>query len=71
MGVPVRVNLFRLQQIRGMGGNSWRMSHNREGGGGEGRGCARAPLSDALSPSPRSHRQLAPQRPSPSATRSA
>jgi len=28
MGVPDRINLFRLQQIRGMGGNSWRMSHN-------------------------------------------
>ena len=28
MGVPQRVNLLRLQQIRGMGGNSWRMSHN-------------------------------------------
>jgi hypothetical protein len=28
MGVPTRVNLFRIQQIRMMGGNSWRMSHN-------------------------------------------
>ena len=28
MGVPDRINLFRLQQIRGVGGNSWRMSHN-------------------------------------------
>ena len=28
MAVPTRVNLLRLQQIRGMGGNSWRMSHN-------------------------------------------
>lgn len=28
MGVPTRVNLLRLQQIRAMGGNSWRMSHN-------------------------------------------
>ena len=25
MGMPARVNLLRLQQIRGMGGNSWRM----------------------------------------------
>ena len=28
MAVPKRVNLLRMQQIRGMGGNSWRMSHN-------------------------------------------
>ena len=28
MAVPTRVNLLRLQQLRGIGGNSWRMSHN-------------------------------------------
>ena len=28
MAVPARVNLLRLQQLRGMGGNAWRMAHN-------------------------------------------
>jgi len=28
MGVPTRINLLRIQQMRAMGGNSWRMSHN-------------------------------------------
>ena len=28
VGVPDRVNLFRAQAVRGVGGNSWRMSHN-------------------------------------------
>eukprot|EP00045_Choanoeca_perplexa_P008351 m.77287 g.77287 ORF g.77287 m.77287 type:complete len:778 (+) comp14460_c0_seq2:940-3273(+) len=28
MAVPDRVNLFRAQGLRGLGGNSWRMSHN-------------------------------------------
>eukprot|EP00730_Choanoeca_flexa_P006129 TRINITY_DN12089_c0_g1_i2.p1 TRINITY_DN12089_c0_g1~~TRINITY_DN12089_c0_g1_i2.p1 ORF type:complete len:1061 (+),score=193.83 TRINITY_DN12089_c0_g1_i2:86-3268(+) len=28
MGIPDRVNLFRAQGLRGLGGNSWRMSHN-------------------------------------------
>ena len=28
VGVPLRVNLLRLQQLRGMGANGWRMSHN-------------------------------------------
>ncbi len=28
MAVPDRVNLFRMQAMRGMGGNSRRMSHN-------------------------------------------
>ena len=28
MGVPPRINLLRMQQMRGMGSNSWRMSHN-------------------------------------------
>jgi beta-galactosidase/beta-glucuronidase len=26
--IPERVNLFRLQQMRGVGGNAWRASHN-------------------------------------------
>lgn len=26
--IPERVNLFRLQQMRGLGGNAWRASHN-------------------------------------------
>jgi len=28
MAVPARINLLRLQQVRGMGGNAWRMAHN-------------------------------------------
>lgn len=28
MAVPERVNLFRVQALRGVGGNGWRMSHN-------------------------------------------
>lgn len=28
MGVPLRINLFRMQQLRGLGANSWRMSHS-------------------------------------------
>jgi beta-galactosidase/beta-glucuronidase len=28
MAVPERVNLFRAQSLRGVGGNGWRMSHN-------------------------------------------
>jgi beta-galactosidase len=28
MGVPQRINLLRMQQMRGMGANGWRMSHN-------------------------------------------
>ena len=26
--MPERVNLFRVQALRGVGGNGWRMSHN-------------------------------------------
>ena len=28
MGVPLRINLLRMQQLRGLGANSWRMSHS-------------------------------------------
>lgn len=28
VGVPDRVNLLRVQQVRGLGGNAWRTSHN-------------------------------------------
>lgn len=28
VAVPDRINLFRAQSLRGIGGNSWRMSHN-------------------------------------------
>ena len=28
MAVPARINLLRLQQLRGLGGNAWRMAHN-------------------------------------------
>lgn len=28
MAVPDRINLFRAQSVRGLGGNGWRMSHN-------------------------------------------
>ena len=28
MAVPERINLFRAQMMRGIGGNAWRMSHN-------------------------------------------
>ena len=28
MAVPERINLFRVQALRGVGGNGWRMSHN-------------------------------------------
>ena len=28
MAVADRINLFRAQSVRGLGGNGWRMSHN-------------------------------------------
>ena len=28
MAIPERINLFRVQALRGVGGNAWRMSHN-------------------------------------------
>jgi beta-galactosidase/beta-glucuronidase len=28
MAIPDRVNLFRAQALRSVGGNGWRMSHN-------------------------------------------
>ena len=40
MGVPARVNLLRLQQIRGMGGNAWRMVSRRVASGGPAWGAA-------------------------------